>query len=93
MTRLKDGETGIIISINALTSHGHAHRQRHGWSPTIGHGRTFKKRLEDLGLTPGTKVTVVKSAPFQGPVELRVRGATLALGRGMAERIIVRKEG
>jgi len=43
----------------------------------------------DLGLTPGTIVTVVKSAPFHGPVEVRVRGSRLALGRGMAERIFV----
>ena len=45
-----------------------------------------------MGLTPGTKVTVTRSAPFHGPVELRVRGSRLALGRGMAERITVRVE-
>jgi len=42
-----------------------------------------------MGLTPGTKVTVVKSAPFHGPIEVHVRGSILALGRGMAERIFV----
>ena len=45
-----------------------------------------------MGLTPGTKVTVVKSAPFHGPMELHVRGSRLAIGRGMARRIIVRVE-
>ncbi len=43
----------------------------------------------DLGLTPGTLVTVVKSAPFHGPLEVLVRGSRLALGRGMAEKIVV----
>jgi DtxR family Mn-dependent transcriptional regulator len=43
----------------------------------------------EMGLTPGTVVTVVKSAPFHGPVEVQVRGSRLALGRGMAERIVV----
>ena len=43
----------------------------------------------DMGLTPGTRVTVVKSAPFHGPLEILVRGSRLALGRGMAERIFV----
>jgi len=52
----------------------------------------FEKRLMDMGLTPGTKVTVVKSAPFHGPLEILVRGSRLALGRGMAERIFVEIE-
>lgn len=42
-----------------------------------------------MGLTPGTKVTVVNSAPFHGPLEVYVRGSRLAIGRGMAERIFV----
>jgi len=47
------------------------------------------KRLTELGLTPGTDVTVVKSAPFKGPLEVTVRGSRLAIGRGMASRILV----
>ncbi len=91
LTALKAGETGIVTIIR----HG---RTRHGrimhW-PLI-HGITrnsrFEKRLMDMGLTPGTKVTVVKSAPFHGPFEVIVRGSRLALGRGMAERIFVEIE-
>lgn len=45
-----------------------------------------------MGLTPGTKVMVVKSAPFHGPIEIHVRGSRLAIGRGMAERILVSVE-
>ncbi len=37
-------------------------------------------RLSDMGLTPGTKVTVSRIAPFNGPVEIAVRGCKLALG-------------
>jgi len=47
------------------------------------------QRLSDMGLTPGTEVTVVKSAPFHGPLEILVRGSRLALGRGMTEIIFV----
>ncbi|MDH5440155.1 MAG: ferrous iron transport protein A, partial [Candidatus Bathyarchaeota archaeon] len=54
-----------------------------------GRGWGFQRRLMDMGLTPGTRVTVVRSAPFRGPVEVSVRGSRLALGRGMAERIFV----
>lgn len=44
-----------------------------------------------MGLTPGTKVTVVKSAPFRGPLEVYVRGSSLAIGKGIAERIFVER--
>ena len=77
LTALRDGETGILTSIR--TSHGRGRGR--GWG--------FEKRLMDMGLTPGTRVTVVKSAPFHGPLEILVRGSRLALGRGMAERIFV----
>lgn len=83
LSQLKPGETGVIVSIQALAAH-HRHRRRHGWG--------FQRRLEDMGLTPGTKVVVVKSAPFHGPIEIHVRGSRLAIGRGMAERILVSVE-
>jgi DtxR family Mn-dependent transcriptional regulator len=76
LTALRQGEAGTVSSIRA----GH------------GRGRIFEKRLMDMGLTPGTRVSVVKSAPFHGPIEIRVRGSRLALGRGMAERIFVEIE-
>jgi DtxR family Mn-dependent transcriptional regulator len=83
LTDLRDGESGIITSIKVgqETGRGERRRARRDWG--------FRKRLEDMGLTPGTKVTVVKSAPFNGPLEVYVRGSRLALGRGMADRIFV----
>ena len=80
LTTLRNGESGIITSIGEGHGGGHG-RGRGGWG--------FKKRLMDMGLTPGTRVIVVKSAPFRGPIEVSVRGSRLALGRGMAERIFV----
>ncbi|MEM2129952.1 MAG: FeoA family protein [Candidatus Bathyarchaeia archaeon] len=82
LTTLKAGETGIIVSISPNPG-------RKGWRHGGGYG--CAKRLMDMGLTPGTKVEVSKSAPFHGPIEVIVRGSRLALGRGMAERIIVEK--
>ena len=83
LTELKDGESGVITSIGA--GHGRRHRERHG----TGRGWGFRKRLEDMGLTPGARVTVVKSAPFRGPLEVYIRGSRLAIGKGMAERVFV----
>ena len=52
-------------------------------------GSNAYQRLLDMGLTKGTVVEVVNAAPFQGPLELSLRGATLALGRGLASRVFV----
>jgi len=81
LTQLRNGESGVIVSINETHNYSLG-RHRHTWG--------FRKRLEDMGLTPGTKVTVVKSAPFRGPIELHFRGSRLAIGRGMAQRVMVR---
>jgi Fe2+ transport system protein FeoA len=53
----------------------------------------FVQRLMDLGLTPGAKIAVVKSAPFNGPVEILVRGSRIALGRCVASKIKVEVTG
>ena len=55
-------------------------------------GTTACQRLLDMGLTQGTEVTVVNAAPFRGPLELAVRGSTLALGRGLARHVLVEVE-
>jgi DtxR family Mn-dependent transcriptional regulator len=80
LTALKNGATGTVTSIKSW----HRRGRRRGWG--------FEKRLMDMGLTPGTRVTVVKSAPFHGPFEILVRGSRLALGRHMAQRIFVEIE-
>ena len=55
-------------------------------------GTTACQRLLDMGLTKGTRVRVVNAAPFRGPIEVEVRGATLALGRGLAGHVFVEVE-
>ena len=36
-----------------------------------------KRRLIDMGLTPGTEVKLVKMAPFGDPMEVQLRGYEL----------------
>ncbi len=52
-----------------------------------GHG--IVARLDALGIRPGRKVTKLSSALFRGPVMLRVNSTQVALGFGMAKRVIV----
>ena len=84
LTSLRAGESGIIKSIKKAGSSSSDRGKRRRWG--------MRKRLMDMGLTPGTRITVIKSAPFHGPIEILVRGSRLALGRGMAERVYVEVE-
>ncbi len=44
-------------------------------------------RLLEMGLTPGTELTVVGTAPLGDPLELEVRGYRLSIRRSEAARI------
>ena len=52
-----------------------------------GHG--LVRRLDALGIRPGKKVTKLGSTLFRGPVILRVDNAQVAVGFGMARKILV----
>jgi len=52
-------------------------------------GRGLIARLNQYGLFPGDRMRVLRRAPFGGPVLLEVRGMEIALGRGVASRILV----
>ena len=51
-------------------------------------GRVLRKRLADLGLNPGMNLRVVQVDP-QGPMILAVKDSRIALGRGMAQKVMV----
>jgi ferrous iron transport protein A len=52
-----------------------------------GHG--LVRRLDALGIRPGRKVTKLSSTLFRGPVILKANGTQVAVGFGMARKIIV----
>ncbi|HIP89323.1 MAG TPA: ferrous iron transport protein A [Thermococcus paralvinellae] len=54
-------------------------------------GAGARQRLLGLGITPGTVIRVIKSSP-PGPVIIGVGPSKVALGRGIADKIIVRRE-
>jgi DtxR family Mn-dependent transcriptional regulator len=47
------------------------------------------QRLLDMGLTPGTSLSIVRVAPLKGPIEVGVRGAKVALGQDIAVNVFV----
>lgn len=57
----------------------------------LGEG-TLRKRLIDMGVTPGVKVFVRKIAPLGDPIEINLRGYELSLRKEIAKNILVEKE-
>jgi ferrous iron transport protein A len=55
----------------------------------IGDAGPATQRLMDLGVTRGTTIEVVRSAPLGDPIEVRLRGFMLTLRRAEAEHITV----
>ena len=55
-------------------------------------GRGLVGRLEALGIRPGKKIRKVSSAFMRGPLIVQVDRCEIAIGFGMARRIIVQIE-
>ncbi len=47
------------------------------------------RRIRDMGLVPGTQVTIMGRAPLKDPVALRLRDFTLTLRNNEADLIMV----
>lgn len=77
---LKDG----LVPLSTLQPGEHAEVAQ------VACGRGLLGRMAALGFTPGAQVTVLHNFG-RGPLIARVREARIALGRGEASRIYVRK--
>ena len=49
----------------------------------------MRRRVQDLGLVPGTRVTCVRRVLSGDPIAYRIRGAVVALRKGDAAQIEV----
>ena len=49
----------------------------------------MRRRLPELGFTPGACVTVQKRAPFGDPIELSIRNYNIAVRSGVADKVLV----
>jgi len=55
----------------------------------IAGGRRIISRLSALGIRPGRRITKIGSMFMRGPVTIKVGRAQVAVGFGMARRIII----
>ena len=63
----------------------------HAFVYTLSGGRAVSNRLVSLGFTPGVELDMVQNFGH-GPLIVALRGTRVALGRGEAEKIIVRRK-
>lgn len=55
----------------------------------VGSGGVMRRRLMDLGLVPDAEITLLRAAPLNDPIEIRVGNAFVSLRRTEAEKIEV----
>lgn len=60
---------------------------------SLRHDAEITRRLLELGVTRGTRLTVLGKAPLGDPLFVRVRGCQIAMRKSEAEQISVIKEG
>ncbi len=54
----------------------------------VGEG-AVRRRLFDMGITPGAVVTMRKTAPLGDPIEITVRGYQLSIRKVEADSVVV----
>ena len=96
--QMEPGQSGTVVQILEGAPHrfGLAWQKypgRHGHHGGRGHGHGFVDRLHSLGIRPGKRITKVSGMFMRGPVTLQVGRAQVAIGYGMAGKILVEVEG
>jgi ferrous iron transport protein A len=51
-------------------------------------GYGFIRRMQEMGFTKGEKIQLL-SAGHPGPVRVKIKGSTMAIGHGVARKIMV----
>ncbi len=57
---------------------------------SIGEKGPIRRRLMDMGVTPGAIIEVVKVAPLGDPIEVNIRGYELSLRKDEAKSIVLK---
>ena len=52
---------------------------------------SMRRRIMDMGITPGVEIKVIKVAPLGDPVEINVRGYELSLRKEVARGFELRQ--
>ena len=73
-----------------VTSLAELPRGRVATVESVGGERPFRRRLMEMGLVPGTRVSVVNVAPLGDPMEIELRHGRMSIRRHEASLVSVR---
>ena len=69
-----------------------ADKLKYHWGATVKSlacSGALRRRIIDMGITPGATIILRKKAPFGDPLEFNVRGYELSIRKTEAEKIVV----
>lgn len=61
----------------------------YGYVVKVGGEKAFRRRLIDMGITPGVKIQIVRFAPLGDPIEINLRGYSLSIRKSEAKEILI----
>jgi ferrous iron transport protein A len=76
-----------IINMRQMAKH------QSGIIKSIKVGGELGRRIREMGIVPGTEITIQGRAPLNDPVALRVMDSTITLRNNEADHILVEIEG
>ncbi|MDR2531625.1 MAG: ferrous iron transport protein A [Oscillospiraceae bacterium] len=65
------------------------HEGEHAQVAAITNKGGIKRRLQDLGFVPGTRVQCIQKSPYGDPVAYGIRGAVIALRSDDAKGVLI----
>ncbi|MGZ7441748.1 ferrous iron transport protein A [Paenibacillus sp. TH7-28] len=75
----------MIVSLKELKP------KESGVIKSIGASGPLRRKLMDMGITPGAEITMKKVAPLGDPIEVHIRGYDLSIRKAEAEQITVER--
>ncbi len=54
--------------------------------------KSLRRKILDMGITPGTKILLKNIAPLGDPIEITLRGYNLSIRKSEAKNVFVKKE-
>ena len=64
-------------------------KDQSGFITAVKVGGELGRRIRDMGIVPGTRITIMGRAPLYDPVAIRIMGGTLTLRNSEADYIVV----
>lgn len=65
------------------------HENKKATVTNIQGGQGIRQRLGQMGIHPGDTIMMLRYGALRGPILIEIHGSQVALGRGIASKIIV----